>query len=589
MVSVSKGINCTIMAYGQTGSGKTYSMFGPVWEYFPSYKYIDFPSLRYIYNIYIYNSSENQLKGQEELGIIERSIQNIFTHNNYTSNKDSSSPKNSNMKLRIPMQEFTIYCSFIQIYNEKLYDLLQDSNCECPLIIREEKYQGIFVEGLTEYVVTNTEECLALLARGGKTRVIAKTKHNVCSSRSHTIFQLQMESNKPNKEGMLHRAKLNLCDLAGSEKLGGGPLGHMGGPNPNAQGLISTRSHTHFLELKTINLSLTSLGKVIFALANKSMHIPYRDSKMTRLLQDSIGGNTNTVLLSTISPGINCADESFSTINFAFRAKRVQISAQPNLIDPKDDALISQLQKELLYLKDLLNISRRGADGGLHRYMLNLEEENVRLREIGSGREVTEVEGLKKENKRMRLELQKLREAMQPKTPASPSTSMISMVPSSSQYMGIYSGEEHKEFRTINQFYRQREKQLKDIASQERLKEIKQAANQISHSMTHLNRCPICTLPLPCKHHKVLTTAKQVDTGNNRSNTEGRKDTYSPKPIPQDINIRTGGIATPWSILSCNEQSSGRSFYDNNPQVMMSSCYNGVIYILYIYILAIPE
>lgn len=114
---------------------------------------------------------------------------------------------------------FTVYCSFLQIYNEKLFDLLQDREHSKPLVIREDKHAGIFVEGQSEYCVNNAQDCYTLLKRGEQNRITRQTRSNIHSSRSHTIFQLLIESNKPTSKGVLFRGKLNLCDLAGSEKI----------------------------------------------------------------------------------------------------------------------------------------------------------------------------------------------------------------------------------------------------------------------------------------------------------------------------------------------------------------------------------
>jgi len=152
-----QGFNCTIFAYGQTGSGKTFTMFGPESNH-----------LNY-----------NEKKGgfdKELLGITPRAIQGVFS------------------KIQATGTKCTIYCSFLQIYNEKLYDLLQDINHTNPLNVREDKYTGIYVDGLTEYVVTNMKDCLLLLKRGEKNRVKRSTKMNISSSRSHSIFQLLIET-----------------------------------------------------------------------------------------------------------------------------------------------------------------------------------------------------------------------------------------------------------------------------------------------------------------------------------------------------------------------------------------------------------
>ena len=291
------------------------------------------------------------------------------------------------------MSVFTVYCSFIQIYNERLYDLLQDPKNENPLVIRQDKLAGIFVEGLTEYVVEKDREWFILLKRGERNRVTRSTYINAASSRSHSIFQLLIETNKVDEHGMLKRAKLNLWDLAGSEKI-------------NKE---EAMNQEHFEELKTINLSLTTLGKVISALGKKgkgTKHIPYRDSKVTRFLQDSLGGNTKTFLVATVSPTDDCVEETISTLKFADRAKQVMVRAKANEINGSDDALIKRLQREIQHLRDILNIKRKGGQGELAEQLLMLKDENTKLKEKNF--DLKEVEKLKQENKLIKLELQRL-------------------------------------------------------------------------------------------------------------------------------------------------------------------------------------
>ena len=121
-------------------------------------------------------------------------------------------------------------------------------------------------------------------------------------------------------------------------------------------------SGEHFKELKQINLSLSSLGKVISALAQgkKQEHIPYRESKITRLLQDSLGGNTKTTLIATVNSMSHYINETISTLKFADRAKQIMVKVQANAVSAADDALVSKLQKEVQYLKDILNLNRKG-------------------------------------------------------------------------------------------------------------------------------------------------------------------------------------------------------------------------------------
>lgn len=159
---------------------------------------------------------------------------------------------------------------------------------------------------------------MLLLQRGERNRVKRATKMNLGSSRSHSIFQLQVETDLVDGKGMLRRAKLNLGDLAGSEKV-------------NKEEEMQSK---HMLELRNINLSLTTLGKVIQALSHPNIqsssnlnndnfnhHVPFRESKLTRLLQDSLGGNCHTYLIATVSPIVDSIEETISTLKFADRAK----------------------------------------------------------------------------------------------------------------------------------------------------------------------------------------------------------------------------------------------------------------------------
>jgi hypothetical protein len=168
-----------------------------------------------------------------------------------------------------------------------IYIIIAKDNSEKKnLSIREDKISGIYVDGINEFIVQNVYDCLNLLKRGEKHRKIGMTRSNIMSSRSHTIFMLSIQNDKFDKNGFLKKAKLHLCDLAGSEKY------HK----------EDSHKSMHFNEMVNINLSLGTLGKVIKSLSQKSKHIPYRDSKLTRLLQDSLGGNTRTHLIATVSP-----------------------------------------------------------------------------------------------------------------------------------------------------------------------------------------------------------------------------------------------------------------------------------------------
>lgn len=304
-------------------------------------------------------------------GLIPSSVQHLFQ-----SSKEKS---------------LTFYCSFIQIYNEHLYDLLQDPKRGKILSIRESKLYGIFVEGLAEFVAESIDDCFVLINRGNQNRAVRQTRFNHHSSRSHTIFQMSIESDKANKKGLIKKAKLNFCDLAGSEKY------------DKENDMV----RDHIKELTQINKSLSALGKVIHALGTgSSRHIPYRDSKLTRLLQDSLGVNTRTILIATVSPVPNYVEETISTLKFADRAKQVMVKIKRNEISATNNQLILKLQKEIQHLKTLLNLKRKGGMQELEQKIWVLTEENQKLKNIGFT--VEEVERLKVENKKLRIELQQM-------------------------------------------------------------------------------------------------------------------------------------------------------------------------------------
>ena len=226
--------------------------------------------------------------------------------------------------------------------------MLQDPKRAKSLRIRENKLYGIFVEGLAEFVAENAEDCFVLLSKGDRNRAVRQTKFNNHSSRSHTIFQMLIETDKANKRGVLKKAKLNFCDLAGSEKY------------DKENMMVSD----HVRELTQINKSLSVLGKVIHALGTGNCtHIPYRDSKLTRLLQDSLGVSTRTILIATISPASVYVEETISTLKFADRAKQIMVKVKKNEVSATNDQLITKLQREIQHLKTLLNLKR---NGGMH-------------------------------------------------------------------------------------------------------------------------------------------------------------------------------------------------------------------------------
>ena len=224
--------------------------------------------------------------------------------------------------------EYTLKCSMLEIYKENLRDLLETS--PKSLKIKECPRKGIYVQGLTQVCVTSERDMLEVISLGEQMRTVGSTKLNKTSSRSHLLFILeatQKLSNESEKKG-----NLNLVDLAGSEKV-------------NHSGVTGNKLE----EAKKINLSLSALGNVIHALTTNYEHVPYRDSKLTRLLQESLGGNYKTTLIVACSPSVNNQEETINTLKFALRAKTITNVVKMNIKNSPDNYLkmIERLKSEL--------------------------------------------------------------------------------------------------------------------------------------------------------------------------------------------------------------------------------------------------
>ena len=300
--SVLEGYNSTIFAYGQTGTGKTYTMEG-----------------------FTYNNKD------PERGIIQRTIEDIFYFIESTSNENT---------------KFIIRASYLQIYNENISDLLKPEKKN--LQIREDKKKGIYVDCLSEWAVLSPIDLYALLKRGASFRATASTYMNDVSSRSHAVFVItveQMTTEVINGEThtQIKVGKLNLVDLAGSERI-----------------RITGATGQQLEESKKINKSLSCLGNVINALTDQKgrIHIPYRDSKLTRLLEDSLGGNCKTTMIAMISPAHESFSESLSSLHFAQRAKKIKNRPIINE-DVNNRALIRQYEIELRNLRNELEQKNR--------------------------------------------------------------------------------------------------------------------------------------------------------------------------------------------------------------------------------------
>lgn len=202
--------------------------------------------------------------------------------------------------------KFLVRCSYLEIYNESILDLLGNDH-DAKHEVKEDPDKGIYVNNLTNVIVKSIPEIEKIMNAGMRHRKVGQTAMNDQSSRSHSIFTIYIETSVmlPDGNQKIKAGKLNLVDLAGSERQS----------KTKAEG-------TRLKEAQKINLSLSALGNVISALVDgKSKHIPYRDSKLTRLLQDSLGGNTKTVMIAAVSPADYNYDETLSTLRYASRAK----------------------------------------------------------------------------------------------------------------------------------------------------------------------------------------------------------------------------------------------------------------------------
>ncbi|TNJ29181.1 Kinesin-2 [Giardia muris] len=239
--------------------------------------------------------------------------------------------------------QFLVRASFIEIYNEDIKDLLTNTP---HLQLKEDPQRGVFIKGLSEHPVSTEGEIEKLMKKGNNSRAVAATLMNATSSRSHSIFQIIIERMEviEGKE-TIRVGKLNLVDLAGSER-------------QEKTGATGDR----LKEAAKINLSLTTLGCVISKLVEKAQHIPYRDSKLTRLLQDSLGGNSKTLMVVAVSPASTNYDETLSTLRYADRAKQIKNKPKINE-DPKDAQIremrdyISRLEAQL---KEIMNQANAG-------------------------------------------------------------------------------------------------------------------------------------------------------------------------------------------------------------------------------------
>ncbi|XP_076981543.1 kinesin-like protein KIF11 [Tamandua tetradactyla] len=298
------GYNCTIFAYGQTGTGKTFTMEG---ERSPNEEY---------------TWEEDPLAG-----IIPRTLHQIFE------------------KLTDNGTEFSVKVSLLEIYNEELFDLLNpstDVSERLQMFDDPRNKRGVIIKGLEEIAVHNKDEVYQILEKGAAKRTTAATLMNAYSSRSHSVFSvtIHMKETTIDGEELLKIGKLNLVDLAGSENIG-------------RSGAVDKRAR----EAGNINQSLLTLGRVITALVERTPHVPYRESKLTRILQDSLGGRTRTSIIATVSPASLSLEETLSTLEYAHRAKNILNKPEVNQKLTKK-ALIKEYTEEIERLKRDLAAAR---------------------------------------------------------------------------------------------------------------------------------------------------------------------------------------------------------------------------------------
>ncbi|TYH80893.1 hypothetical protein ES332_D03G163700v1 [Gossypium tomentosum] len=360
---VLEGYNCTIFAYGQTGTGKTYTMEGGARK-----KNGEFPS---------------------DAGVIPRSVKQIF---------DILEAQNA---------EYSMKVTFLELYNEEITDLLApeetmkfvDDKSKKPIALMEDGKGGVFVRGLEEEIVTTANEIYKILEKGSAKRRTAETLLNKQSSRSHSIFSITIHIKEctPEGEEMIKCGKLNLVDLAGSE-------------NISRSGAREGRAR----EAGEINKSLLTLGRVINALVEHSGHVPYRDSKLTRLLRDSLGGKTKTCIIATISPSIHCLEETLSTLDYAHRAKNIKNKPEINQKMMKS-ALIKDLYSEIDRLKQEVYSAREKNGIYIPRDRFLLEEaekkamaekiERMELESESKEKQITELQELYNSQQLMTVDL----------------------------------------------------------------------------------------------------------------------------------------------------------------------------------------
>ena len=382
------GYNATVLAYGQTGSGKTYTM----------------------------GSGISLTATDDEVGIIPRAIARIYSRMQEVMDGNSGDC-GAGVDVRIR-------CSFLEIYNEQVKDLLHPETPTSKIAIREHANGSIVVTGIREEPAPTAEALNRLLMTGAHVRTTGSTLMNEQSSRSHAVFSITVEQVGVGGGSGKHRkgttAKFHLVDLAGSER-------------NKKTGTVGTR----FKESVTINQGLLALGNVISALGDerkRCSHVPYRESKLTRMLQDSLGGNSRTVMIACVSSAESSIEETVNTLKYAHRARNIKnkpiINRELEEVIADDDNHVIEtmrmnmesMQKELMELENMnpgwhqplsasASVAATSRDAGARLALSVLEEENSRLRNdvenfrVNSKTLVEQVAGLQSQRSRMQTEV----------------------------------------------------------------------------------------------------------------------------------------------------------------------------------------
>ncbi|KAJ4804426.1 phragmoplast-associated kinesin-related protein [Rhynchospora pubera] len=342
------GYNSCMFAYGQTGSGKTHTMLGEI--------------------------SDLDVRPSPDRGMTPRIFEFLFAR--IRAEEESRRDE----KLR-----YNCKCSFLEIYNEQITDLLDPSSTN--LLLREDVQKGVYVENLTEFKVDSVHDILSLIIQGSANRRVAATNMNRESSRSHSVFTCVIESHWEKDNTTNFRfARLNLVDLAGSERQ----------KTSGAEG-------ERLKEAASINKSLSTLGHVIMVLSNlangKQKHVPYRDSRLTFLLQDSLGGNSKTMIIANVSPSMCSASETLSTLKFSQRARLIQNNAMVNE-DTSGDVLALQRQIRLLK-EEVALLKRQTAQRATLLHMDNSGDSDDKISDTSSVEKMEDVAGPANGHKRL--------------------------------------------------------------------------------------------------------------------------------------------------------------------------------------------